>query len=156
MARIYRAIWQEDRKNLEISAKKAFYDWVKDDRPVGYEIDSNGPIEMDVGKTRISIATPRRVQIDDIVVSEFIRRERDQNKTEYTTTLRVIDGSEKWIWVDVERDEPPTSIRESSFAECPELVHKLLQEAEDPRWGQVRLKLNPSMITVQNLSLIQI
>ena len=150
MARIYRAIWQEDRKNLEISAKKAFYDWVKDDRPVGYEIDSNGPIEMDVGKTRISIATPRRVQIDDIVVSEFIRRERDQNKTEYTTTLRVIDGSEKWIWVDVERDEPPTSIRESSFAECPELVHKLLQEAEDPRWGQVRLKLNPSMITVQN------
>ena len=150
MARIYRAIWQEDRQSLERSAKKSFYDWVDDDRPLGYEFDSNGPIEMDVGKTRISIAAPRRVELEDIVVSEFIRRERDEIGTEYTTTFRVIDGSEKWIWVDVERDVPPTNIGASSFAECPAIVNKLLQGAQDPRWGQVRLKLNPSMITVQN------
>ena len=87
VARIYRAIWQEDRNDLERSAKKAFYDWVDDDRPLGYEFDSNGPIEMDVGKTRVSISAPTRVQIEDNVIAEFIRRERDEIGTEYTTTL---------------------------------------------------------------------
>ena len=139
----YRAIWQENRSNLEEVAKKTFEDWTQDNHP-----------ELDLSKDTSSYATPEgsdilfsaRTSIEQhgLSITEFLLREEDDSERR-TTTLKVTTGIENWIWVDVERVSE--NLWSKPDTNSPWLVRSLLHGANAmqaaPRWGVVRLTDGP-------------
>ena len=139
----YRAIWQEDRNNLEEVAKNTFEDWVQDNHP---ELD----LSQDTSSYRtnegseVLVSARTSIEQNGLSLTEFLFREENGSERR-TTTLKVTTGVENWIWVDVERvsedlwSKPDTS--------SPWLVRSLLHGANAagsaPRWGVVRLTDGP-------------
>ncbi|CAI8384332.1 MAG: Uncharacterised protein [Acidimicrobiales bacterium AG-410-I20] len=139
----YRAIWQENRNNLEEVAKKTFEDWVQDNHPeLDLSKDTSSYITAEGSEVLVSARTS--IEQNGLSLTEFLVRE-ENNSERRTTTLKVTTGIENWIWVDVERvsedlwSKPDTS--------SPWLVRSLLYGANAtgaaPRWGVVRLTDGP-------------
>ena len=139
----YRAIWQENRNDLELVAKKAFEDWVQDNHP---ELDLSADNSSYISSAGFEILVSARTSIEQngFSITEFFLREEDGSERR-TTTLRVTAGNENWVWVDVERVSDNLWARPDTNS--PWLVRSLLHGANAvgsaPRWGVVRLADSP-------------
>ena len=139
----YRAIWQENRNDLELVAKKTFEDWVKDNHP---ELDLSTDSASYISSTGFETLVSARTSIEEngFSITEFFLREEDGSERR-TTTLRVTAGDENWVWVDVERVSDNLWARPDT--KSPWLVRSLLHGANAvgsaPRWGVVRLADSP-------------
>jgi len=141
MAVTYRAIWQDDSRDIVSVTVEAFRDWAIGKHPtLSFDPDGTG-LERVSDDGRRVWATQVEAAGETGQAVELILRE-DSDSDRWITTVRVTDDGERWVWVDVEHNaEDPWAPRPRIVA--PRLVTDLISAAAgrggDPRWGVIRL-----------------
>ncbi len=71
----YRAIWQENRNDLELVAKKTFEDWIKDNHP---ELDLSADSSSYISSTGFEVLVSARTSIEQngFSITEFFPTRR--------------------------------------------------------------------------------
>jgi len=117
MELMYRAVWQEERENLEAAIRETFLHW-SNPEPVEI-VNANGDSSLSVTEMRSSYGKDKRV------------------------TIRVIQGKEQqYVWVDVEDFSAGSEV--DSMDEVQVLIEQLIDDSErdsgTPRRGEIRFQ----------------
>lgn len=139
---IYRAIWQDDRRDLIAVTSGAFRDWAQ---------EKHGPLEFGPEASSRNGVTSTLVTVEsDGVKAALAELVEDSETDRWMTRQRVLVDSSgsQWVWVDVERTTSEV-FRHQDVA-APRLVRRLLEDGHDgrgdPRIGNVSLRASARAI----------
>ncbi len=164
MALLYRAIWEDSRRDLVDVAADAMVEWL---RIKGMAVDGlvEGETEAEMGRTvhgdvvtGTGVLGVRRAVVDGLVAMRArLVEERPAEGSRWTSTLSVVAPNSApggTLWVDIERvsDDP---FSRAPFR-APGIVRMLVEDAAagggDPRVGHVRLSSGPVAIPAMQLA----
>lgn len=142
MALLYRAIWRDARPDLFTSGERVFVAWLRD-RDLGLEIPCHGTGKCDGAS--ISVA-----RVDDGSVRALRMSLHEESAVRggserWTTTAHwMSDGSDGWVWVDLER------VSDDAFASAPDVIApELVGRLLDAEGVEVGLHLGPRQRVVK-------
>ncbi len=158
---VYRAMWNDDRPGLHELAARSFRNWATWIHPqldggdfgtaelhapdgVGESDSSTGPAGAETNAVRVNLR--RETAAHGGVSETLLELEQDAPAGRSVVVLRVLtNGSEGWVWVDVEMPTDPTAASNASGVH--ELVCALIDDAESgggrPRLGTERVGTRP-------------
>lgn len=152
MALLYRAVWQEERRDLVAVGEREFVSWLKS-KGISATLPEHGSTRSQVVAGAVEIVV-HRASITNLDAARFeLVENRDGHGEQWTTALTILDGGNqaRWIWVDLERVADMRATRPITIA-APRLVRDLLSGSEDARVDQVRISSTAASINPPGLA----
>ena len=138
----YRAIWQDDRPDLIDTGIDIFQEWINT-KNIELNIPTEGIVSNESNEIRVDHVSEGTIQALRICLDES--RPKAKVIQKWTTIAHwMTDGTNGWIWIDLEYESSDISYPPKVFA--PKLVTMLL-EARDPSADYPHLGPQPLRIS---------
>ena len=138
----YRAIWQDDRLDLIDIGIDIFQEWMNT-KNIGLDIPSEGIVSNESNEIRVDKVSEGATQALRICLDES--RPKTETIQKWTTIAHwMTDGTNGWIWIDLEYESSDISYTPRVFA--PKLIAMLL-DTRNPSSGYPHLGPQPLRIS---------
>ena len=138
----YRAIWQDDRPDLIDTGIAIFQEWINT-KDIELNIPTEGRANNESHEIRVDNVSENNIKALRICLDES--RPNTEARQKWTTISHwMTDGTNGWIWIDLEYESGNISYYPNVFA--PKLVAMLL-EARGPSAGYPHLGPHPLRIS---------
>lgn len=143
MSLLYRAIWQDDRDDLNDAGWEAFAHWIAS-KTDGLEVPIEGQAALGQDDVVVVRAADEQLRVMRAVLHE------ERQVTRWTTTFTILDGgpSDRWAWIDLEFVATNSFKRPDVIA--PGLTALMLADGGAYR-GPVRLTTKPRALRPEDV-----
>lgn len=139
MALLYRAIWTDDRDQLDEELWQEAHSWIWDKH--GIDLPGRGDIAADHIRAEV-----RHADTESGRVLRVLLHEVEPTGRTWTTTATSLEphGGDGTLWVDVDCDDPRSGARIDIAS--PKLVRSLIDRGQNPRRGDVGLSVKAQAV----------